>query len=49
MGLPVWKGGSSAGSALQLKDAVKNVVQWGVATPEKAIYMASTAPAIVFN
>lgn len=38
-------GGSLAGSVLQLKDAVKNVVDWGIATPEEAIYMASTAPA----
>lgn len=37
--------GSLAGSILQLKDAVKNVVAWGNATPEEAIYMASTAPA----
>lgn len=39
------EGGSLAGSILQLKDAVKNVVNWGIATPEEAIYMASTAPA----
>lgn len=38
------KSGSLAGSILQLKDAVKNVVAWGIATPEEAIYMASTAP-----
>lgn len=38
-------GGSLAGSILQLKDAVKNVVDWGIATPEEAIYMASIAPA----
>ncbi|MGG5741696.1 MULTISPECIES: N-acetylglucosamine-6-phosphate deacetylase [Bacillus cereus group] len=37
--------GSLAGSVLQLKDAVKNVVDWGIATPEEAIYMASTTPA----
>ncbi|MEH7352400.1 N-acetylglucosamine-6-phosphate deacetylase [Neobacillus drentensis] len=37
--------GSLAGSILQLKDAVKNAVAWGIATPEEAIYMASTAPA----
>ncbi|WP_368906837.1 amidohydrolase family protein, partial [Bacillus wiedmannii] len=37
--------GSLAGSILQLKDAVKNVVEWGIASPEEAIYMASTAPA----
>lgn len=39
------KDGTLAGSILQLKDAVKNVVDWGIATPEEAIYMASTAPA----
>ncbi|WP_163100139.1 N-acetylglucosamine-6-phosphate deacetylase [Peribacillus alkalitolerans] len=39
------EGGSLAGSILQLKDAVKNVVDWGIATPEEAIYMASTVPA----
>ncbi|MBE7120966.1 N-acetylglucosamine-6-phosphate deacetylase [Bacillus cereus] len=37
--------GSLAGSILQLKNAVKNVVEWGIAAPEEAIYMASTAPA----
>lgn len=37
--------GSLAGSILQLKDAVKNAVTWGIATPAEAIYMASTAPA----
>jgi len=37
--------GSLAGSLLQLKDAVKNVVAWGIATPAEAIYMASTAAA----
>ncbi|WHY91336.1 N-acetylglucosamine-6-phosphate deacetylase [Neobacillus cucumis] len=37
--------GSLAGSILQLREAVKNVVDWGIATPEEAIYMASTAPA----
>lgn len=37
--------GSLAGSILQLKDAVKNVVDWEIASPAEAIYMASTAPA----
>jgi N-acetylglucosamine-6-phosphate deacetylase len=37
--------GSLAGSILQLNEAVKNVVDWGIATPEETIYMASTAPA----
>lgn len=39
------KSGSLAGSILELKDAVKNVVDWGIATPEEAIYMATTVPA----
>jgi N-acetylglucosamine-6-phosphate deacetylase len=37
--------GSLAGSILQLNEAVKNVVDWGIATTEEAVYMASTAPA----
>lgn len=37
--------GNLAGSILELKDAVKNVTKWGVATPEEAIRMASLAPA----
>lgn len=37
--------GSLAGSVLELKDAVKNVVKWGIATPEEAIYMATAVPA----
>ena len=37
--------GNLAGSILELKDAVKNVVEWGIATPEEAIYMATTVPA----
>lgn len=44
-GMARLESGSLAGSILQLKDAVKNVVDWGIATPEQAIYMASTAPA----
>ncbi|MBN8199758.1 MULTISPECIES: N-acetylglucosamine-6-phosphate deacetylase [Bacillaceae] len=39
------KSGSLAGSILQLIHAVKNAVEWGIAAPEEAIYMASTAPA----
>lgn len=35
-------GASLAGSALKLDDAVRNVVGWGIATPEGAIAMAST-------
>jgi N-acetylglucosamine-6-phosphate deacetylase len=33
------KGGSLAGSILQLKDAVKNVVEWGIPTPGEVIYL----------
>ncbi|MEI4828947.1 amidohydrolase family protein [Bacillus sp. FJAT-53711] len=35
----------AVGSILQLKEAVKNAVDWGIATPEEAFYMASTASA----
>jgi len=35
-------GASLAGSALKLDDAVRNVVAWGLATPEEAVAMAST-------
>jgi len=44
-GMARLENGSLAGSILQLKDAVKNAVEWGIATPEEAIYMASSAPA----
>ncbi len=37
--------GSLAGSILKLNDAVKNVVDWGIATPFEAIGMASIVPA----
>ena len=39
------KTGSLAGSVLNLKDAVKNVVNWGIATPLEAVLMASLVPA----
>jgi len=39
-------GGSTlAGSALCLDQAVRNLVTWGLATPEQAIALAATAPA----
>ncbi|MGT2926030.1 N-acetylglucosamine-6-phosphate deacetylase [Streptococcus cuniculipharyngis] len=38
-------GGSLAGSILQLKDAVKNIVTWGLASRLEAIRMASYIPA----
>ncbi|MBJ8049374.1 N-acetylglucosamine-6-phosphate deacetylase [Bacillus cereus group sp. N18] len=44
-GMARLESGSLAGSILQLKDAVKNVVEWGIATPEEAVYMGGTAPA----
>lgn len=37
--------GSLAGSVLNLNQAVKNIVDWGVATPAEAIKMASEVPA----
>lgn len=36
---------SLAGSVLQLKDAVKNVVEWEIATPFEAVQMATSVPA----
>lgn len=42
-------GDNLAGSILQLKDAVKNVVDWNVATAEDAIMMASYVPAESVN
>lgn len=38
-------GDNLAGSILQLKDGVKNVVDWNIVTPEEAIMMASYIPA----
>lgn len=38
-------GGNLAGSTLTLDQAVRNVVLWGVATPEQALRMASEVPA----
>ncbi|MFV0558555.1 MAG: N-acetylglucosamine-6-phosphate deacetylase [Enterococcus sp.] len=38
--------GNLAGSILKLKDAIKNVVDWGLATPEQAVMMASYVPAV---
>ncbi|MGX7196610.1 N-acetylglucosamine-6-phosphate deacetylase [Enterococcus olivae] len=38
--------GNLAGSILKLKEAIKNVVDWGLATPEQAVMMASLVPAI---
>lgn len=37
--------GSLAGSVLEMITAVKNVIEWGIATPEEAIRMASIVPA----
>lgn len=39
-------GGNLAGSILRLKDGIKNVVEWGLASPEEAVMMASLIPAI---
>ena len=38
--------GNLAGSILKLKEAIKNVVDWGIATPEQAIMMATFVPAV---
>ncbi|MGX7351147.1 N-acetylglucosamine-6-phosphate deacetylase [Enterococcus canis] len=38
--------GNLAGSILKLKEAIKNVVEWEIATPEQAIMMATWVPAI---
>ena len=37
--------GNLAGSILQLKDGLKNVVEWGIANPHQAVMMASLIPA----
>ena len=39
------EGNSLAGSILNMKDAVKNVADWGIATKAEAVYMATQAPA----
>lgn len=41
--------GSLAGSILKLKDGLKNVVKWGLATPADVIKMASLVPAKSVN
>ncbi|MBO0471334.1 N-acetylglucosamine-6-phosphate deacetylase [Enterococcus sp. DIV0242_7C1] len=38
--------GNLAGSILKLKEAIKNVVNWEIATPEQAIMMATLVPAV---
>lgn len=43
------KDGNLAGSILKLKEALKNVVDWGMATPEQAVMMASLIPAVSCN
>lgn len=39
-------GGNLAGSILKLKDGLKNVVTWGIASPEEAVRMVSLVPAV---
>lgn len=41
--------GNLAGSILQLKEGVKNVVDWNIATPEQAVMMGSLVPAVSSN
>lgn len=38
--------GNLAGSILKLKEGIKNVVDWNIATPEQAILMATWVPAV---
>lgn len=38
--------GNLAGSILKLKEAIKNVVDWDIATPEEAVMMATYVPAV---
>lgn len=38
--------GNLAGSILRLKEAIKNVVDWDLATPEQAVMMGSYVPAV---
>ncbi|HEQ1213748.1 TPA: N-acetylglucosamine-6-phosphate deacetylase [Streptococcus pyogenes] len=38
--------GNLAGSILKLKDGLRNVVAWGIATPAEAIHMATYVPAV---
>ncbi len=40
------EGGSLAGSILKLKDGLKNIVDWGLASPLEAVRMASFIPAL---
>lgn len=39
------KSGNLAGSILKLKDSLKNVINWGIASPFEAIQMVSLVPA----
>lgn len=41
--------GNLAASILKLKDGMKNVVDWGIATPEQAVMMTSLTPAKSVN
>lgn len=41
--------GNLAGSILKLKEAIKNVVDWNIATPEEAVMMATYVPALSCN
>ncbi|MCL6574342.1 MAG: N-acetylglucosamine-6-phosphate deacetylase, partial [Bacillus sp. (in: Bacteria)] len=45
-GMATLESGSLAGSILTLNKALKNVVDWGIATPEEAIKMTTIVPAI---
>jgi len=41
--------GTLAGSALTLDHAVRNIVEWGIASPRDAVAMASTVPAALLE
>ncbi len=45
-GMACLHSGNLAGSILKLKEAIKNVVDWGIATPEQAVLMATYVPAV---
>lgn len=45
-GVVCLESGNLAGSALKLKEAIKNVVDWEIATSEQAILMATYVPAV---
>ena len=45
-GIATLETGNLAGSILKLNEALKNVVDWGIASPEEAIRMTTIVPAV---